>query len=93
MACGCPPIAMAAGGIPEILADPSLGWLVEVDDQKSFLAAMRIAAALPAETRADIARNARQRVTTHFSAKSQYTLFANSIEGGRQHATPAKPVR
>ena len=49
MACGRPPIAVAAHGPAEIVADGETGWLVPPDDELALAAAMADAAADPAE--------------------------------------------
>ena len=43
MSCGCPPIAAAVGGVPEIQNDPSVGWLIPPGDENALLSAMRAA--------------------------------------------------
>jgi glycosyltransferase involved in cell wall biosynthesis len=81
MACGACPIAMAAGGIPEILTDPALGWLVPLGDEAAFGRAMEEAAALSRPERERIGLRARAHVQRHFDAARQYERLAELLEG------------
>jgi glycosyltransferase involved in cell wall biosynthesis len=80
MACGCCPVATAAGGIPEIITGPDLGWLVPVADADAFAAAMIAAACQTPEQRATMGRRTRQQVLTHFNAAIQFDALAHIIE-------------
>jgi glycosyltransferase involved in cell wall biosynthesis len=83
MACGCCAVATAAGGIPEVLSDPRLGWLVPRGDTAAFLDAMERVSRLSAEERGAIGRRARAHVQDHFDARRQYAALADLIEAGR----------
>ncbi|MFB3817880.1 MAG: glycosyltransferase [Candidatus Methylomirabilales bacterium] len=83
MACGAPPIATRAGGVPEVLARPDLGWLVEVDDRAGFFQAMRAAAELSPDDRGRMAEAARRHVAAHFNAARQFALLADLLERER----------
>ncbi len=80
MACGCCPIATSVGGVPEVLTDSSLGWLVAPNDIPSLLAAMRAASLTPPETRTEMGRRAREHVMTRFNAQVQYSTLADVLE-------------
>lgn len=80
MACGCCPIAMRVGGIPEVMTDPCLGWLVEQDDKIGFFDAMKAAVRMEPNRLKDMGRKARDRVVMHFEAGRQFSALANFIE-------------
>jgi len=81
MACGCYPVAMGVGGITEVVADPSVGWLAPAGDRESFLLGMQTALDLGAEGRAAVGSRARQFVLDHFRADVQYGRLADVVEG------------
>jgi len=80
MACGCCPVAMAAGGIPEVLTTPELGWLVPVGDEAAFAAAMNEAASRTPAERAAMGMRARGRVETSFDSAMQFNRLVNEVE-------------
>jgi glycosyltransferase involved in cell wall biosynthesis len=80
MACGCCPVAMGVGGIPEVVSDPALGWLVPAGDFDAFTAAVRKALTSGAEQRATLGKKARAHVQEHFNAQVQFALLASIIE-------------
>ena len=79
MACGCCPVATAAGGIPEVLSGPELGWLVPVGDDAAFAAAMIDATSRTPEQRATMGKRAREHVRAHFNAGVQFNLLVNIV--------------
>jgi len=80
MACGCCPIAMGVGGIPEVVTDPCLGWLVPQDDKLGFFDAMQAAAGMEPDRLKEMGRKARDHVVMHFEAGRQFSALANLIE-------------
>jgi glycosyltransferase involved in cell wall biosynthesis len=80
MACGCCPVATAVGGIPEVLTDPSLGWLVDAGDDAGFLSAMRAVADASPDARARMGRQAREHVRSRFDALVQFGRLADLLE-------------
>ena len=80
MACGCCPIATAVGGIPEILTDATLGWLVKPGDPSAFLAMMQAAVQASPEARLEMSRMAREHIVTNFNSKLQYPALAELLE-------------
>ncbi len=80
MACGCCPIAMGVGGVPEVITDPSLGSLVPPGDRESFFAAMRSAAHRSAGELSNMAQKARDHVMAHFNGRVQFRKLAELIE-------------
>jgi glycosyltransferase involved in cell wall biosynthesis len=80
MACGCLPVAMGVGGVPEVLTDPGLGWLVGPGDRAGFYAAMKEAVKLPEDARREMVRRGRQLVVTRFNAAEQFRSLAEVIE-------------
>lgn len=88
MACETCPIAMGAGGIPEVLSDPSLGWLVPVGDEDAFLAAMRSALATPLPERRTMGRRARQHIIRHFNGPEQLRKLAQLVEAEGARVSP-----
>jgi len=85
MACGTCPVAAAAGGIPEILAEPGggLGWLVPVDREDRFTEAMGEAVSLSRSERTERGARARERVRAHFDAQAQFNACVDVIERSR----------
>lgn len=75
MALGVPAVGTTVGGIPEIIDDPSSGWLVEPRDHEALAKAMRSAMKLPAEatTRGE---NARRRAEALFDLETNIACLA-----------------
>ena len=80
MACGCSPIATRVGGVPEVLDDRSLGWLVEPNDVPDLVSAMEAAALTLPEVRVQMGRRARGHVVTRFDADTQYSRLADVLQ-------------
>jgi glycosyltransferase involved in cell wall biosynthesis len=80
MACGCCPIAMGVGGIPEVITGPGLGWLVQPNDRPGFFEAMKEAAEIGPDRLREMGRKARERIVMHFEARRQFSALANLIE-------------
>jgi L-malate glycosyltransferase len=84
MACGCPSIAMGVGGIPEIITEKGLGWIVQPGDRVGFLAAMRGAVESDPGERGRMGWRAREHVVRHFNAKEQFFKLTELIEDKTQ---------
>jgi glycosyltransferase involved in cell wall biosynthesis len=80
MASGSIPIAMAVGGIPEVLSDMRVGYLVARDSFTDLEDTMVKATATSTDARADMADRARRHVAEHFNASAQLGALANHIE-------------
>jgi glycosyltransferase involved in cell wall biosynthesis len=80
MACGCCPIAMGVGGVPEVIPNPGLGWLVAPEDREGFFTAMTTAARCGPEERRQMGRRAREYVASKFNEKFQLGTLADLIE-------------
>lgn len=86
MSCGCPPIASAVGGVPEILNDRSLGWLISADDEVELFSAMRAAMGLDKEALRQMGARARERVVRHFNADDRWVELASVVESAFERA-------
>jgi glycosyltransferase involved in cell wall biosynthesis len=94
MASGCLPIASTVGGSSEVIADPSLGWIVPPDDPAALTRALAEAAGLGDEVRAEMMSRVRARICDSFNAPTQYAKLVSLIEGRRgAPARPATPAR
>ena len=82
MACGCCPVAMAVGGVPEVLVSSGVGWTAPPGDREAFLAGMDEATGLGQERRREMGRAARDQVVSRFNAAVQYEALARIIENG-----------
>jgi glycosyltransferase involved in cell wall biosynthesis len=80
MSCGCPPIAAAVGGVPEVLSDERLGWLIRSGDENEMLAAMCRAAELDNTELRQLGANARERIVSGFDAADRWNELASVIE-------------
>lgn len=80
MACGCCPIAMGVGGIPEVISNSDHGWLVSPDDRQGYLTAMKEAADLDTGRLKEMGKKARQNVVANFEAERQFRLLTDLIE-------------
>ena len=80
MACGCCPIAMGCSGVPEVITDDSLGWLVQPGDAAGFLDAMKAAARVSREQMTLMGQRARHQALTHFDAEVLLGATADLIE-------------
>lgn len=80
MATTCVPIAARVSGIPEIINDPRLGWLVDREDTAGLAVAMTEAFEMPAEERRSMGARARERIVGNFAADNQFTELAKAIE-------------
>jgi glycosyltransferase involved in cell wall biosynthesis len=92
MACACCPVAMAVGGVPEVLSKSELGWLVPAGDRDAFLAGMEAAVALDAEARARMGQAARAHVVQHFNARTQFAALADLITEVSRQAQGTQPL-
>jgi glycosyltransferase involved in cell wall biosynthesis len=82
MASECPPIASEVGGIPEIITNPNMGWLIPKGGRDGFLAAMAEAIRCPAQRLSEMGERARERVMSHFDSDVLLDRLANLIEFG-----------
>jgi glycosyltransferase involved in cell wall biosynthesis len=80
MSCGCCPIAMSVGGVSEVIIDPSLGWLVQPNDQLGFSKAMKETAGLDPHRLREMGRKGRERVVLNFEAGRQFMALADLVE-------------
>lgn len=76
MSCGCCPVASRAGGIPELLVSPDLGWLVPVGADLDFHDAMNEAASSSPELLAAMGASARQHAVQNFHAPQLFMKCA-----------------
>jgi glycosyltransferase involved in cell wall biosynthesis len=86
MSCGCPAIAAAVGGVPEILNDPSAGWLIPPGDESALLAAMHAAVDLDRTGLREKGSSARQRVVSNFNAVDRWAEWATAVEAAFQRS-------
>lgn len=80
MSCGCPPIAAAVGGVPEILNDKRLGWLIRSGIENDLLSAMCLAVELDTSSLKQLGANARERVLAGFDAVDRWGELVTLIE-------------
>jgi glycosyltransferase involved in cell wall biosynthesis len=80
MAAKCCPIAMGVDGIPEIIGNKCVGWLIPQGNKDQFLGAMREAVSLPMKEREYMARRARKHVASNFNAHVQFAKLVRLIE-------------
>jgi glycosyltransferase involved in cell wall biosynthesis len=88
MSCGCPPIAAAVGGVPEILNDPGVGWLVPSGDESELYSAMRDAMNLDRGALRQKGAKARERVISDFNAVDRWAELVTVVEDAFQRAAP-----
>lgn len=72
MAAGVLPIVTRVGGMPEVVNDPALGWVVEPGDAAGVAQAMVQFLALDASALARRRQQARDRIRTDFNARLSY---------------------
>jgi glycosyltransferase involved in cell wall biosynthesis len=80
MASGCCPIAMGVGGVPEVIVNPSIGWLIAPSAEEDFFQAMAAASRLDRQAAADMGRRARGYVLAHFDERVQLAALADIID-------------
>lgn len=80
MACGIRPIATDVGGVADVIADPSLGWLVRPRDPAGLLAAMQAALLQTPDERSAMSARAREHVQRSFQARTQFAKIAELVE-------------
>ena len=86
MSCGCPPIAAEVGGVPEILNDPSFGWLIPSGDEGELYAAMHTALNLNRAILQRMGGNARKRVVCSFNSIDRWVEFVTVVESAGKSA-------
>jgi glycosyltransferase involved in cell wall biosynthesis len=80
LASGCPVIASAVGGIPEMITRPELGTLVPPDDPEALADAINAARLLSADQRRAQSAAGRAHVSAHFVARTQCRKILTLIE-------------
>ena len=80
MSCGCPAIASATGGVPEILNNQRFGWLIPSGDECSLLQAMRLALETDKDKLQNFGFHARQHIVANFNGASRWNELATFIE-------------
>ena len=80
MSCGCPAIASATGGVPEILNDKRIGWLIPPGDESALLGAMKLSLETDREKLQDFGFRARQHIVANFNGASRWNELATFIE-------------
>jgi glycosyltransferase involved in cell wall biosynthesis len=80
MACECPVVATAVGGVPEVLAHEGAGWMIPSEDHGQLTGALRSAMDTPGDQLAVMARRAREIVATHFDLHVQMAKIVKIVE-------------
>ena len=79
MSCQVPAIASTVGGIPEVLDNESLGWLIPPADDNALLDAMRKAATQSPVLLEQMGINARREVRRRFQASDKWAELVEII--------------
>ncbi len=85
MAAGAIPVVFRVGGMPEVVSDPSVGWVVEAGDIPGFARAMGEVAALTREERETFSRRVVDYVRERFDLHATNGRIAELLE--REYAT------
>lgn len=80
MACGCLPVVTAVGGVPEVVRDASLGWLVPAGDEAELRHALLQAAECARAGAAPLRRRVREHVASHFDLGRQMVALVALLE-------------
>jgi glycosyltransferase involved in cell wall biosynthesis len=80
MASGCCPIAMSVGGVPEVICDRSLGWLIPNGKSDAFVSAMEAVATLDRPQRLAMGAEGRELVSIRFNSESQIEKIVAIVE-------------
>lgn len=80
MASGVPAVCYGVGGVPEVVNDSRVGWVIEPGRHESFARALEEAVTLSPEARAAYGREARDRVVESFDSAKCMAHLATLIE-------------
>lgn len=92
MACGLPVVATRVGGVPELVAHGSTGWLVEAGDFQGLASSAASLIEQP-ELRTRFSLAARERVVTRFDIGSHvnaYSALLARLAGAGAGTSPSK---
>lgn len=87
MSCGCPAIAAATGGVPEILNDDRFGWLIPSGDEEALLKAMKLALNLDYASLEKMSCSAREHIVDNFDGNARWNDLACFIGSEAKIAT------
>lgn len=79
MAAGCVPIVTRVSGMPEVVTDPSVGWVVPPEEATALATAMREVLDLEPELLESFRQRAAAQVREHFDAKTSYQRLGELI--------------
>ncbi len=85
MALGCPVLASAAHGIPELITDGETGWLMRPRDNTALVAGLHRVLRLDAEQRRSISEAAREQVAASYRTEqfaAAYLRLIDELEAG-----------
>jgi glycosyltransferase involved in cell wall biosynthesis len=80
MSSGCLPVATAVGGVPEVLSDPDLGWVVSLDDEAQLRQALRMAIEHVLIDNGSLSHRVREHVRTRFGLRQQMAALVRLVE-------------
>ncbi len=79
MAAGCVPIVTKVGGMPEVVNESSLGWVVNLDDSNAFCKAMNEVISLDKVELEAMREHVVNCVEQNYSAEKSYEKIMNTI--------------
>jgi glycosyltransferase involved in cell wall biosynthesis len=80
MACECCPVAMAVGGVPDMISSSDFGWIIPPGDSDAFTAAMIDATLRTPEQRTLMGKRAREHIVANFNGTVQYNHLVDVME-------------
>lgn len=80
MALGCPVLAAAAFGVPELISDGDTGWLMQPRDHAALVAGLRRVLALDAASRAAVGNAGRAVVHARHRRDAWARRFLQTID-------------
>ncbi len=80
MAAGAIPIIFRVGGMPEVVSDPSLGWVVPPQDFKLFAQAMQEVSQLSPQDVSAYRERIQAHITEHFDRSKMFGAFEQLIQ-------------
>lgn len=80
MSAGCVPVVTRVGGMPEVVCDRKLGWVVDPEDPEALSIAMEDAMQLDGPKIAAMRRNARTRIMEEFNLNTTHQQYIGMLE-------------